>query len=126
MALSAARHACSGCGGGSRAPRRGGAGAPRATAQPRARRAHLPLPPRPTAARAGPDAAGGGDELTAVFAAEVARRAAAEAAAAEAAAAEAFDGSALLALVKAKYGRSYDFSLVQRQYMGKTFVALNV
>ena len=37
-----------------------------------------------------------------------------------------FNGGALLALVRAKYNRSYDFSLVQRQYMGKHFVALNM
>lgn len=53
------------------------------------------------------------ESLTAVFAAEVAKRQAAEAAAAEAAAAREFDGAALLALVQKKYGRSYDFSLVQ-------------
>ncbi|KAI8475283.1 MAG: hypothetical protein J3K34DRAFT_456374 [Monoraphidium minutum] len=74
----------------------------------------------------GPTSEGGGESLTAVFAAELARRQAADAAAAEAEAARVFDGAALLALVQAKYGRSYDFSLVQRQYMGKTFVALNV
>jgi hypothetical protein len=71
------------------------------------------------AARAAPPggAAGGGDDgpdpLTSVFAAELAKRAAAEGAKAEAAAAAAFDGAALLSLVQQKYGRSYDFSLVK-------------
>eukprot|EP00879_Flechtneria_rotunda_P011782 GHRR01012309.1.p1 GENE.GHRR01012309.1~~GHRR01012309.1.p1 ORF type:complete len:198 (+),score=88.10 GHRR01012309.1:155-748(+) len=68
------------------------------------------------------------------FAAELAARQAAEAKAAEAAAAASFDGDALLKLLRAwwcitcrqKYGRSYDVSLVQRKYLGKVFVALNI
>eukprot|EP00879_Flechtneria_rotunda_P001850 GHRR01002017.1.p1 GENE.GHRR01002017.1~~GHRR01002017.1.p1 ORF type:complete len:190 (+),score=86.15 GHRR01002017.1:155-724(+) len=60
------------------------------------------------------------------FAAELAARQAAEAKAAEAAAAASFDGDALLKLLRQKYGRSYDVSLVQRKYLGKVFVALNI
>lgn len=37
-----------------------------------------------------------------------------------------FDGQALLDLLRARYGRSYDVSLVQRQYLGQNFVALNI
>ena len=37
-----------------------------------------------------------------------------------------FDGQALLELLRARYGRSYDVSLVQRQYLGQNFVALNI
>lgn len=37
-----------------------------------------------------------------------------------------FDGQALLELLRARYGRSYDVSLVQRTYLGQTFVALNI
>eukprot|EP00878_Enallax_costatus_P002960 GHUV01003156.1.p1 GENE.GHUV01003156.1~~GHUV01003156.1.p1 ORF type:complete len:185 (+),score=52.66 GHUV01003156.1:284-838(+) len=64
--------------------------------------------------------------LEARFAAELAARQAADAQAAEKAAAASFDGQALLDLLRKKYGRSYDVSLVQRTYLGKVFVALNV
>eukprot|EP00877_Chromochloris_zofingiensis_P008017 jgi/Chrzof1/3469/Cz12g26210.t1 len=65
-------------------------------------------------------------DFTTAFSAELAARQAAEAAAAEKTAAASFDGQALLALLRQKYGRSYDVSLVQRTYMGKLFVALNI
>lgn len=61
-----------------------------------------------------------------LFAAELASRQAAEANQAEVAAAAVFDGAALLALLRKKYGRSYDVSLVQRTYLGKVHVALNI
>lgn len=37
-----------------------------------------------------------------------------------------FDGQALLDLLRARYGRSYDVSLVQRKYLGQNFIALNI
>lgn len=103
---------------------------PHAARRARAPGAQRPAAPRRSPLPAQPNAPGrgarrsavarataedGGESLTAVFAAEVARRQAAEAAEKEAAAAAAFDGKALLALVQQKYGRSYDFSLVQVQ-----------
>ncbi|WIA12872.1 hypothetical protein OEZ85_006495 [Tetradesmus obliquus] len=88
----------------------------------RRRLGHLQLQP--------PQAAGtGGDaelSLEQKLAAELAARQAAEAKAAESAAAVAFDGTALLGLLRQKYGRSYDVSLVQRTYLGKVFIALNI
>ncbi|WIA33030.1 hypothetical protein OEZ86_006187 [Tetradesmus obliquus] len=71
----------------------------------------------------------GGDaelSLEQKLAAELAARQAAEAKAAESAAAAAFDGTALLGLLRQKYRRSYDVSLVQRTYLGKVFIALNI
>lgn len=83
-----------------------------------------------TAAAAAPSSGGSGGEasgdLTGLFTQELARREAEAARAAEAGAAAGFTGAELLALVRGKYGRSYDLSLVQRQYMGKHFVAVNV
>lgn len=54
------------------------------------------------------------DEVSAAFAAELRARSVSDASAAEAAAAQAFDGQALLDLLRQKYARSYDVSLVSR------------
>lgn len=37
-----------------------------------------------------------------------------------------FDGEQLLRVLQSKYGRSYDVSLVQRKYLGKQLIALNI
>ncbi|KAF8067271.1 hypothetical protein HT031_002318 [Scenedesmus sp. PABB004] len=105
---------------------------PASAAAARGRAGALALPGRPAVARAqrrrAPAAAGGDAELSIEesFAAELAARKAADAAAAERAAAAEFDGAALMGIIKQKYGRSYDVSLAVRQYLGRSFVSLNL
>lgn len=65
-------------------------------------------------------------DLTSSFAQELSKRQASQAAASEAESATDFDGAALLEVLLARYGRSYDVTLVKRQVMGRTFVAMNV
>lgn len=62
--------------------------------------------------------------MESAFLAELNKRQEQQAAQAEQTAAAAFDGQALLRLLQSKYGRSYDLSLVKREYMGKLFVAM--
>jgi hypothetical protein len=62
--------------------------------------------------------------MESAFLAELNKRQEQQAAQAEQTAAAAFDGQALLRLLQNKYGRSYDLSLVKREYMGKLFVAM--
>lgn len=73
---------------------------------------------------------GNGDEspgdLSAVFRAELEKRDMAQAAATESDTAHEFDGEALLQVIQDRYDRSYDVTLVKREYMGRTFVAMNI
>lgn len=61
----------------------------------------------------------GADPLAAAFQRELSSRS-------SEAVVEEFNGKALLALLQERYGRSYDVSLVQRRYLGKVFIALNI
>lgn len=75
----------------------------------------------------GPEDDGGEPiDLTASFAEELQQRQASQAAATEVESATDFDGTALLEVLLDRYDRSYDVTLVKREYMGRTFVAMNV
>lgn len=65
-------------------------------------------------------------DLTASFAEELQKRQASQAAATEVESATDFDGAALLEVLLNRYNRSYDVTLVKREYMGRPFVAMNV
>ncbi|KAK9814230.1 hypothetical protein WJX72_002603 [[Myrmecia] bisecta] len=68
-----------------------------------------------------------GDEVSAAFTRELqARQEASSSHALEAVEARGFDGRQLLAILQDKFGRSYDVCLVQRQVVGKMFIAFNI
>lgn len=97
--------------------------APRTVARPRQQARLTPI----AAVATGPEDDGGSPvDLTASFAQEMQKRQAIQAAATETESATDFDGAALLEVLLDRYDRSYDVTLVKREYMGRKFVAMNV
>jgi hypothetical protein len=74
----------------------------------------------------GPSGDDASDDLSATFAKELEKRDMASAAAAEAKHSNEFDGNALLQVILDRYERSYDVTLVRREYLGKKIVAMNI
>mmetsp|Transcript_1650 Transcript_1650/g.4806 ORF Transcript_1650/g.4806 Transcript_1650/m.4806 type:complete len:199 (+) Transcript_1650:195-791(+) len=65
-------------------------------------------------------------DMMASFQQELLRREASAAAAQERETAYQFDGEALLQMLLDRYDRSYDVTLVRREYLGRSFVAMNI